>query len=115
MRVMVIVKSTKESEAENNPLDMEGAAEMFEAMGKYNEELVKAGIMLAGGGVLDLAGAVDGRGDRVGEALPQPDAGSIGPRDPPALGAGGLRSSDRRTGERAPRQDGSGIEVSGGS
>jgi hypothetical protein len=51
MRVMVIVKSTQESEAENNPLDMEGAAEMFEAMGKYNEELVKAGIMLAGEGL----------------------------------------------------------------
>jgi hypothetical protein len=51
MRVMVIVKATKESEVENNPFDMPGAAEMFEAMGKYNEELVKAGIMLAGDGL----------------------------------------------------------------
>ena len=51
MRVMVMVKATKESEAENTPLEMEGAAEMFEAMGKYNEELVKAGIMLAGDGL----------------------------------------------------------------
>ena len=51
MRVMVIVKATKESEAENSPLEMKGAAEMFEAMGKYNEELVKAGIMLAGDGL----------------------------------------------------------------
>jgi len=51
MRVMVIVKATKESEAENTPLEMEGAAEMFEAMGKYNEELVKAGILLAGDGL----------------------------------------------------------------
>ena len=51
MRVMVIVKATKESEAENNPLDVPGAAGMFEAMGKYNEELVKAGIMLAGDGL----------------------------------------------------------------
>ena len=51
MRVMVIVKATKESEAENSPLEMEGAAGMFEAMGKYNEELVKAGIMLAGDGL----------------------------------------------------------------
>ena len=34
MRVMVMVKATKESEAENNPLEIEGAAEMFEAMGK---------------------------------------------------------------------------------
>src|SRR5574338_1666108 len=51
MRVMVIVKATKESEAEDNPLDMKGAAEMFEAMGKYNEELIKAGIMLVGDGL----------------------------------------------------------------
>jgi hypothetical protein len=51
MRVMVIVKATKEAEAADNPFDVEGAAEMFEAMGKYNEELVKAGIMLAGDGL----------------------------------------------------------------
>lgn len=51
MRVMVIVKATSESEAENNPLDMPGAAEMFEAMGKFNEELVKAGIMKSGDGL----------------------------------------------------------------
>jgi hypothetical protein len=51
MRVMVIVKATKESEAEDNPFDVEGSAEMFEAMGKYNEELVKAGIMLSGDGL----------------------------------------------------------------
>src|SRR4026208_53932 len=51
MRVMVIVKATTESEAEDSPLEMEGAAEMFEAMGKYNEELVKAGVMLAGDGL----------------------------------------------------------------
>ena len=51
MRVMVIVKATKESEAENNPFDAPGAAEMFEAMGKFNEELVKAGIILAGDGL----------------------------------------------------------------
>ena len=51
MRVMVIVKATQESEAENNPFDMKGAAEMFEAMGKFNEELIQAGIMLAGDGL----------------------------------------------------------------
>ena len=77
-------------------------------MGKYNEELVKAGVMLAGEGLhpsskgarvrfsgeqadrhrravrrdegadrrlLAVAGEVDGRGDRVGQALPEPDAG----------------------------------------
>jgi hypothetical protein len=51
MRVMVIVKATRESEAENSPFEMEGAAEIFEAMGKYNEQLIKAGIMLAGDGL----------------------------------------------------------------
>ena len=76
-------------------------------MGKFNEELVKAGVMLAGEGLhpsskgkrvrllrrqedrhrravrrdqgahrglLALAGEVDGRGGRVGAALPRPDA-----------------------------------------
>ena len=49
MRVMVIVKATEDSEAEQLP--MTGHEEMFEAMGKYNEELIKAGIMLAGDGL----------------------------------------------------------------
>ena len=51
MRVMVIVKATKEAEAANSPFDIEGAAEIFKAMGKFNEELVKAGIMLAADGL----------------------------------------------------------------
>src|SRR5579872_2158366 len=46
MRVMVIVKATKDSEAGTLP-----SKELFEAMGKYNEELVNAGIMLAGDGL----------------------------------------------------------------
>ncbi len=46
MRLMVIVKATKNSEAGVLP-----SQELLEAMGKYNEELVKAGIMLAGDGL----------------------------------------------------------------
>jgi hypothetical protein len=46
MRFMVIVKATKESEAGVMP-----DPKLFEAMGKYNEELVKAGVMLAGDGL----------------------------------------------------------------
>lgn len=46
MRVMVIVKATPESEAGQLP-----STELLAAMGKYNEELVKAGIMLAGEGL----------------------------------------------------------------
>lgn len=51
MRVMVIVKATKESEAANSPLDAEGGAEMFEAMGKFNQELIQAGVMVTGDGL----------------------------------------------------------------
>jgi hypothetical protein len=46
MRVMVIVKATKESEAGVMPTE-----ELLAAMGRYNEELVKAGVMLAGEGL----------------------------------------------------------------
>jgi len=46
MRVMVIVKATTESEAGLLP-----GAEILTEMGKYNEQLVKAGVMLAGDGL----------------------------------------------------------------
>jgi hypothetical protein len=46
MRVMVIVKASRESEAGIQPKQA-----LLEAMGKFNEELVKAGIMLAGEGL----------------------------------------------------------------
>src|SRR5262249_27036133 len=46
MKVMVIVKATKSSEAGELP-----STELLAAMGKYNEELVQAGIMLAGEGL----------------------------------------------------------------
>ena len=46
MRFMVMVKATKDSEAGKMP-----SQELLTAMGKYNEELVKAGIMLAGEGL----------------------------------------------------------------
>jgi hypothetical protein len=46
MRVMVLVKATKDSEAGGMP-----STELLEAMGKYNEELIKAGIMQAGEGL----------------------------------------------------------------
>ncbi len=46
MRVMVIIKSTSESEAGVMP-----SPELLADMGRYNEELVKAGVMLAGEGL----------------------------------------------------------------
>jgi hypothetical protein len=55
MRVMVIVKATKDSEAGTMPSEA-----LLAAMGKFNEELVNAGIMLAGEGLHPSA-----RGKRV--------------------------------------------------
>jgi hypothetical protein len=46
MKVMVIVKASQASEAGEMP-----STEMFAAMGKFNEELINAGIMLVGGGL----------------------------------------------------------------
>ena len=46
MRVMVIVKASKESEAGVMP-----DTKLLADMGKFNEELVKAGVMLAGEGL----------------------------------------------------------------
>lgn len=46
MKVMVIVKATQESEAGVMPTE-----QLLTEMGQYNEELVKAGIMLAGEGL----------------------------------------------------------------
>ena len=46
MRVMVIVKANADSEAGVMP-----SKEMLTEMGKYNEELVQAGVMLAGEGL----------------------------------------------------------------
>ena len=55
MRVMVLVKASPESEAGEMP-----STEALAEMGKYNEELVKAGVMLAGEGI-----APTSRGKRV--------------------------------------------------
>src|SRR3546814_4788423 len=49
MRVMVFVKATEDSEKGLPPT--EEMTEMFEAMGKFNEELVNAGVMVDGDGL----------------------------------------------------------------
>ena len=46
MRFMILVKASKDSEAGVLP-----SAELLTAMGKFNEELIKAGVMLAGEGL----------------------------------------------------------------
>ena len=51
MKVMVLVKATKGSEA-GNLLPAEELQKLFSAMMAYNEQLVKAGILLAGDGLM---------------------------------------------------------------
>ena len=53
MKVMVLVKATADSEAGVMP-----SPELLEAMGKFNEELVDAGVMLAGEGLKPTSQAV---------------------------------------------------------
>src|SRR2546426_12639005 len=48
MRFMLMVRATKDTEAGIFP---EGSKELFAAMAAYNEEMVKAGVMLAGEGL----------------------------------------------------------------
>ena len=50
MKFMIMVPASKESEAGTLP-----SAEALATMGKYNEELVKAGVMLAGDGLRDTS------------------------------------------------------------
>ena len=63
MRVIVLVKASKESEAGEMP-----STKMLADMGKYNEELVKAGIMKSGEG---LHPSSKGKRVRFGGASPQ--------------------------------------------
>ena len=53
MKVMVLVKATADSEAGVMP-----STELLEAMGKFNEELADAGVMLAGEGLKPTSQAV---------------------------------------------------------
>lgn len=72
MRVMIMIKATKNSEAGILP-----GPELFEAMGKFNEELVKAGIMQAGDGLHPTS-----RGKRVRFSGGKPTAVIDGPFTP---------------------------------
>ena len=64
MRVMVIVKANAESEAGVLPSE-----EMLAAMGRYNEELVKAGVLVAGEGLKPSSAGVRVQFDDSGSRL----------------------------------------------
>ena len=90
MRVMVLVKATKDSEAGVMP-----SAELLEAMGRFNEELADAGILQAGDGLQPSAKgkrvAFDGPSDR------SPAGRSTRPASwSPASGSGGSATWTRR-------------------
>ena len=92
MRVMVMVKATKDSEAGIMP-----STELLEAMGKFNEELVNAGIMLAGEGLQAL---VEGQARRLRRRRAAPSSTGPSPRPAswsPATGSGRSRTWPRRS------------------
>ncbi len=85
MRFMIIVKASKDSEAGVMPDE-----KLLAAMGKFNEELVKAGVMLAGEGLHPSSRARRARasGSRVRSA-PSSTGPSPRPRSwSPASGSG---------------------------
>ena len=91
MRVMVLVKATKDSEAGVMP-----STEMFAAMGKFNEELVDAGIMQAGEG---LHPSAEGSALRL-TARAAPSSTARSPRRAnwsPASGSGRSKTWPRRS------------------
>jgi hypothetical protein len=119
MRFMILVKADKHSEAGVLP-----DQKLLTETGQYNEELAKAGVLLAGEGLhpsakgarqvlwkpvdghqralrrdegvdrrfLALAGAVEGGGDRMGQALSHAPRHGDRDRDSPGARGGGLRS-----------------------
>ena len=75
MRVMALIKATAESEAGVMP-----SAELLEAMGKYNQELAEAGVLLGGEGIKPSGQGkrvmLDGDGNTVTDG-PFPDTGQL--------------------------------------
>ncbi len=71
MKVMVIVKANADSEAGRMPSEQE-----LSEMGAFNEQLVAAGIMLAGEG---LHATQRGRRIHFGSGAPRVEAGPFGP------------------------------------
>jgi hypothetical protein len=75
MRFIVFVKATKDSEAGVMP-----STELLAAMGKYNEELVKAGVMRAGEGLHPSAKGARVRFSGAGRSVvtgPFPNTGEL--------------------------------------
>ncbi len=106
MRFMIIVKANKDSEAGKMP-----STELLTAMGKYNEELVKAGVMEAGEGLHPTSKGVRVKFTGKDRAVTQ------GPFSLEGLVAGfwifNLKSKEEAIEwvKRAPFEDGSELEI----
>ncbi|MBO1747754.1 YciI family protein [Stenotrophomonas indicatrix] len=107
MKVMVIVKANADSEAGRMPSEQELAA-----MGAYNEQLVAAGIMLAGEG---LHATQRGRRVHFGGGTPRVESGPFGPAGEQIAGfwLWEVRSLDEATewASRAPFGAGGALEL----
>ena len=94
MRVMVMVKATEDSEAGVMP-----TTELFEAMGRFNEELIKAGVLLSGDGLKPSSQgkrvAFDGPSRTVAPALGGPNPGWLAGAATLAGGAANAADSAR--------------------
>ncbi|HAL23808.1 MAG TPA: dehydrogenase [Stenotrophomonas sp.] len=107
MKVMVIVKASADSEAGRMPSEAE-----LTAMGAYNEQLVAAGIMLAGEGLHATA-----RGHRIqfGDGAPAVQPGPFGPAEQQIAGfwLWEVRSLDEAIewARRAPFKPGDALEL----
>jgi hypothetical protein len=97
MRVMVLVKATTESEAGRMP-----STELLAAMGRFNEELVEAGIVLAGEGLHPSA-----KGKRITFEALVGFQGGVGPHPTRVATRGPSRALPRRralwTNSKKPR------------
>ncbi|WMJ67661.1 YciI family protein [Stenotrophomonas sp. 24(2023)] len=107
MKVMVIVKATADSETGRMPSTAE-----LEEMGAYNEQLVAAGIMLAGEG---LHATQRGRRLHFGGGAPRVEAGPFGPASDQIAGfwLWEVRSLEEATewASRAPFRAGNTLEL----
>lgn len=107
MKVMVIVKANADSEAGRMPSEQD-----LSEMGAFNEQLVAAGIMLAGEG---LHATQRGRRIHFGHGAPKVESGPFGPAEQQIAGfwLWNVRSLEEAVewASRAPFRSGSTLEV----
>jgi len=94
MRVMVLVKANKDSERGVLP-----GTELLTAMGKFNEELTKAGIMLAGEGLHPSSKGVRVRFSESGQEVTPGPFGATSPQSAKSGQIGGPSPQSAKSGQ----------------